>query len=439
MEKPYPYSEIRDFLVAHYDNNELADLFFDLSGRGVDLLGEGLPLKGLAREMVTYFTRREELPSLLAAMRRTRETLYARTFPQFLSPAGALGLVLRPGEDVRQQDEVESVNLPRVQKEGGYLIDEPPADWVVDELTTQEAVEGRLGADVSKDAFIDADRFETRDILRVRSQAQLRIEPEPGVSLINGRPTLSFLTEIQPVAQLVIVPLERQSVPPSFAQQSLEHIFLMQLIPTLQVMNLKSLIASTTRNTNRLRLTAELDQRVEKVGVDGHPNQSLTINQTSIAIQGYTRDYVLIISYISQSTSNKTEIEKQRALLQSLVDSFKLIRPVDVEQEERRLAAAGDTRYKKYVELKAGGLLQFQFNVLASQWRELDWTQPESAECVRSDARLIQKAIKAFPVEDEGITEIATQLTELEQMTPAEIRGLFVTEDNGWGSGQESD
>ena len=255
------------------------------------------------------------------------------------------------------------------------------------------------------------------------------------MSLLNGRPNLFFVPEQLPVAQLLIAPLERQSVPPSFVLQSLEHVFLTQLNPLFRVANLKSSFASTTRNTNRLRLTAELDQEVKNVCVNGLPNQSLTTNQTVIGIQGYTRDYFLVLSYISQATSKKTEIENQRALLQNLVDSFTLIKPTDMEEEERRLRAAGDTRFKKYVELAASASIKFQFEVLEGQWRGLDWDRADSSAHVISDARLLQKAIKAFTVQDvqeaqdKEITELAEMLAEMEQMTPEEIRELFASED----------
>jgi hypothetical protein len=332
-----------------------------------------------------------------------------------------------------EQAEVEGINLPRVQKEGGYMIDEPLEDWIVQEFNLRELFIDRFGADLGKDGsaspFIDADRLEKRDILRVRSQAQLRLDYDPGVSLINGRPTLQFLPEQLPISQLIIIPQERQSVPPSFVRQSLEHIYLTNLTTYLPLANLKNIFASTTRNTNRHRLTAELDQKIEKVRVNGSPNHSLTTNQTVIGIQGYTRDYLLILSYISQATSNEGEIKKQITLLQSLVDSFRLIKPTNIEEEERRLSAAGDTRYSKYVELSARQMIMGQYNVLLEQWKGLRWDSADSSARVISDIKLIQKAIKMFPVQDEAIDMLSQTLEKINRMDPEEIRKLFVPGD----------
>ena len=431
MEKSYPFDKIKDFLAEHYNDDDLNGLFFGISGDGTDVLGSDLPRPRLAQEIVSYFKRRDDLPGLLDAMKRTREESYAKAFPQFPNPLGSLGSSVNPGEDEAHESEVEGINPAITQTEGGYQIDKPPEDWAVDELTQRELYKGRLGTDLGKDGsaspFVDADRIDKRDILRVRSKTQLRIEYDPGVSLLSGRPIPQFLPEQLPVAQLVIMPLERQSVAPSFVEQTLEHIFLMQLVQVLPLTNLKSMLASTTRKTNRLRLTAELDQKIDNVSANGSPNQSLTTNQTVIGIQGYTRDYLLILSYISQATSNKTEIENQIALLRSLVNSFKLIKPADAEKEEHQLRAAGDKRYKKYVELTAGTHIAFQAKVLFEQWKELDWDSADSSARVISDTKLIQRAIKAFPVKDEKIDSLSQDLDRIDQMTPEAIREWIVS------------
>ena len=146
---------------------------------------------------MSYFKHRDNLPGLLDAMKRTRDESYTKSFPQFPNPLGSLGSSVNPGEEEVQEGEIEGVNLQRQQEEGGYLIDEPPVDyWEVDELTQRELYKGRLGTDLGKDGsaspFIDADRIDKRDILRVRSQTQLRIEYDPGVSLLSGRPLPHF-------------------------------------------------------------------------------------------------------------------------------------------------------------------------------------------------------------------------------------------------------
>ena len=341
----------------------------------------------------------------------------------------SLGLTLKPAETEIQQDEVEFINLPLVQKEGGYVIDEPPADWIVKELTLGELLSQGFGTDLSKGdsniQFVDVDRFDKREILWVSSKARVQIEYDPGVSLINGRRTFVLVPQELPVVLLKIMPLERNSAPPAFLQQSFEHNFMAQLAGFLPHANLKSSFASTTKNTNRLRLTAELDQRIENVIVDGNPNQSLTTNQTLIGIQGLTRDYLLILSYISQATLNKAEIETQMAFLKKIVDSFKPIKPTNVEAEERQLLASGDKRYKKYIELKAGEAIRLQYGFLAKQWSELDWDKAESRERLIREVKRVQQAIKVFKVEE--LNSLSQRLDEIANMAPSEIKALLTS------------
>ena len=99
MEKPYPYAKMKDFLVEYYGDNDLADLFFDLGGEGTDVLGANLPRARLAQEIVTYFKRRDDLPRLLDAMKRTREDPYAKAFPQFPRSFGVVGIIPKARRD----------------------------------------------------------------------------------------------------------------------------------------------------------------------------------------------------------------------------------------------------------------------------------------------------------------------------------------------------
>jgi hypothetical protein len=338
-----------------------------------------------------------------------------------------------PGERLVQQDEVDGINLPRVQKEGGYVIDEPPVNWIVEEITLNDLISKGLGASLDKIAnrcqFADADLLDKRYILWVSSQSQLKIEYDPGTSLVNGRPTLWLMPETIPVALLKIIPLERNSNPPAFMRQSLEHNFVSQLTTFLQIANLKSSFVGTTKNTKRLRLTAEFDQKIENVNVDGKSNQSFIANHTLIGIQGFLRDYILILSYVSQATSNKAEIESQVALLQSLVDSFKLIKPTNLEEEERRSQQAGDQRYQKYVELNAKQLMTLQFNLLIAQWRELDWEKDESKQRLIKDVKRYMKAMEVFTSGDDQLAEYTGMFDELRNMSLGEMKAFFAPKD----------
>ena len=391
MEIENSFNQIRDFLTNYYDGDDLGSLFFEIYGDGIDILGKDLPRPKLAQKMVVYCNRRGDLPKLLSAMERTRKDIYLKTIPPFPDLSGSIAGRLKPGESITQQVKLDGRNLPRVQKEVGYIIDEPPADWITEELTDAEVFSKRLGGSPNKSAPPGK-----RDNLWISSQSQLKIEYDPGRSLINGRQTLSIVPEIYPVALLMIIPLERNSTPPAFMRQSFEQTFLTNIAIFLGLTNLKSSFASTIKNTNRLRLTAEFDQRFENAIVDGRPDQSFTINQTVICIQGFVRDYLLELCYVSQASSNKAEIESQVALLQSLVDSFQLINPTDLEESERQSQEVGNRLYQEFVEQNAKQILENQFNLLIEQWRELDWKKKESRQRVIQDTKRFKKAIEVF-------------------------------------------
>ena len=327
---------------------------------------------------------------------KTNETL-KELLETLKAEAGSMGQDLNPGDIVQ---EIEAINLPRVQEEGGYQIDEPPANWITEEMTLDELGSRslRISLDESRQV-LNVFQSDKRNILRISFQSSLKIEYDPGISKVNSRWPILILSDVIPVAQLTIMPLERNSAPPAFIKQSLEHNFMIQVSGIMQVANLKSIITSMTKN-KRLRLTAEFDQKLENVIIDGRPDQSLVVNQTLIGIQGFVRDYLLALSYVSQATSNKAEIESNVALLKRLVDSFKLIKPSNLDEEERRLKEAGDKRYIQWIAINAKQSLGSQFNLLIKQWRELDCDKSESKKQVIEDIKRFKETITVFVPED---------------------------------------
>jgi phosphoglycolate phosphatase-like HAD superfamily hydrolase len=155
----------------------------------------------------------------------------------------------------------------------------------------------------------------------------------------------------------------------------------------------------------------------------------LTTNQTLIGIQGFAHDFLLTLSYVSQATSNKAEIENQMALLQSLVDSFKLIKPANVDEQERKSQVVGDQRYQKYIDLYAKQVLENQSGLLMEQWSELGWEQAESRERVIRDIKRFKKAIEVFTGDDKHLDELKDLLNELTQMSLSEMKAFMTSKD----------
>jgi hypothetical protein len=335
---------------------------------------------------------------------------------------GAQSLALNPAEVEVRQDEADEINMPRVQKEGGYVVDEPPADWRVEECTMRELLAEKFGTDIGGIATqASAGDLDRREILRVSSHKVFHVEYVPGVSLLNGRPSLNILSEPVPVAQLLIAPLDRYTARPTFVEQTFEHIFTIFLTSYLEIARLKQTIASTTKNTNRLRLTAEFDQSFEKVVIDGKPDGALTANYTLVGIQGFARDYLLTLSYVTQTTSDDSELAAQKAILQQLVDSFKLIKPGDVAREKEKFARLGDLRYESLIESQAYVFITRQANVLLKKWSEMNWNDPDSKEEQLKDIRRIRQAMDAFMPRDENYEWLGGQMDNFERWSPEEL------------------
>ena len=71
--------QLRDLIVAHFNDNELRDLCFDLGVDYESLPGEGKAAR--ARELVAYFQRRNRLAELEAACLRLRPDAFGAPTP----------------------------------------------------------------------------------------------------------------------------------------------------------------------------------------------------------------------------------------------------------------------------------------------------------------------------------------------------------------------
>jgi len=71
---------IRQFLVDHYDDEEISRLCFDHFHGLYQQFTGGMSLGRKARELVDYCRRRDQLPALLAVLERERPEPFRRVF-----------------------------------------------------------------------------------------------------------------------------------------------------------------------------------------------------------------------------------------------------------------------------------------------------------------------------------------------------------------------
>jgi hypothetical protein len=131
------------------------------------------------------------------------------------------------------------------------------------------------------------------------------------------------------------------------------------------------------------------------------------------------------LNYIWQATTETAEIENQKALLKSFVDSFRVIRPSSIATEERQFKALGNRRYKNYIQLNGASSIMTQIALLSSQWKAMDGDTAENKKRLIKDINSIKKAIKVFAIKNQELTNFLKSFDGVEGMNSQQLNDLF--------------
>jgi hypothetical protein len=111
--------QLRDILVAYFNDNELRDLCFDL---GIDYENLGGDAKsGKARELVDYCRRYDRLPDLEAACRRLRPNAFKDSSSASAESATTSKAEERPGSTVINRSGGVTINAQTVNITGDVV------------------------------------------------------------------------------------------------------------------------------------------------------------------------------------------------------------------------------------------------------------------------------------------------------------------------------
>lgn len=108
--------------------------------------------------------------------------------------------------------------------------------------------------------------------------------------------------------------------------------------------------------------------------------------------------------------------------MQSIVDSFKIIKPARLDEEERALQILGDQQYKEYIQSNSSEVIRSQFLIFISKWKELDWNKAESKKQFAVDVKRLKKAINFFAKGDEELNEMLEELNDVTKMARSKIK-----------------
>jgi len=298
---------------------------------------------------------------------------------------GVLYVVARP----RQQQETALSIQPPDKKEAtqaevsapppdlipgpdrSYLINRPPEDWTVAEITMSDWISAGIGvSDPATKKKLFPSQGQSPDILVIDRGKQTSIIPVPGQTTINGRKVPTALEVLAPT-QLSVVPMDRYQAP-FFVERSLEDGFLTVVGDILKMgaTSATHIESGVLASNGRHYLASELQQKLQDAIVNGREHQDLIIAITVIGIRGELRDHLLVMKYtISQGDP---ELDRNFNTLSTLVASFRPVRPVNPKEEREKITTLAEENFKSFLAEKGEELLTNELGFLLLRLQGVD-------------------------------------------------------------------
>ncbi|HEV7376526.1 MAG TPA: hypothetical protein VGN95_17570 [Pyrinomonadaceae bacterium] len=270
-----------------------------------------------------------------------------------------------------KQATVEQIKSPEPESYVGpnrsYIINRPPDDWNIKELSSTQWRSDALGITnkalvekLSKKAKDSKDQ-EPKDIVVFETKVRTSVIPIPGQTTVDGRKIPTAL-EIPLATSLAIRPLGRAQ-PPFFMERPLVHNFTVAVNEVLGVATLQKQWSTTIPNTQRQRLVAELSQLVDNAIVNGQEGRSLTANSVVVGIEGDIQDYILLMQYPSLKDAADPELSRNQQILNSLMSSFRPIKVPNSEIMLKEFKAKADQNFEELMRIKGEDIFSVEFGV----------------------------------------------------------------------------
>lgn len=297
----------------------------------------------------------------------------------------------------------ESIPAP----DRSYLIDLPPNDWTVRELSSAEWIAEGMGIkDLAAKEELLGSAEQRRDILVFEDRKHASIIPIPGQTLIDGRRSPSAL-EISAPTQLAILPIERAQ-PPLFVERPLEHNFLTLVgqITSAGLLHARQLEKGVIAKTGRRFMAVDLRQEIKNAIVNGKENQDVVITISVVGIEGELGDHLLIMK--GYSIPGDRDTKENLRTLQGLITSFRPLKIVNAEEKKREISALADEKFNELVAENGEDLFYTELYIVLLRVKNVNLDDPEK----RIHAIRLLKPFEIFAQEIKLQDEFLEQMWE---------------------------
>ena len=304
----------------------------------------------------------------------------------------------------RKEATEEEIDSPEPQTiaapDRSYIINKPPEEWIVRELTFADWMSELLRITVP--STTESGKSQVREILTFNLRREISVTPFTGKTLIDGRKHLTAL-EVTIPTQLSILPMDRWAQPPLFVEHALMHNFFTFAGQLLRggVMKMQGVSLGTIPNSQRPYLTAEFRQELENAIVNGKEGKNINNNITIIGIDGHIRDYLLLMRYPTLPVADDPELKRDLQTLQSLVSSFRPLKIINPDEKRMEIKNMADQKFKELMMEKGKKMFDIEFGFMLLRLKGWDMNDPEKRLKVMKMLKPFEAFAKEINLQDE--------------------------------------
>ena len=243
--------------------------------------------------------------------------------------------------------------------DGSFLIQQPPDGWVTRILSLDEWMEIVTGLSTFQEASsgtdvddsISADSTMDKEVMLIEKRTPFSVFPIPGRTTIDDRLVPTAL-EVPGHASLTILPMLRAQQP-LYTERTIEHNFLAFVAQTISsgVLTARNLNTGMKSQDGRRSYSVEFTQDVKNAIVNNKEGSDVTLNIVILGVEGELKDHIIIVRYPMQK--GNIELERDHAVLQELISSFRSLKILDLEDKKKQMTAMANANFREL--MKAGG------------------------------------------------------------------------------------
>jgi len=280
--------------------------------------------------------------------------------------------------EAEEQAERED-DKPYIGKLRDFVISDPRPQWTPKWMSLRDLLmeSGLTDQDVLsyvQQQITAVDPLED-NILSIQSNVTYNLQIAPGQTRLNGLPTLGVFM-LAPVRPQIAITSYNKFASMQVDRQPLVAFALERVGGLASARVLPTRVDQRPRDDGREAVIIEAEQSIDGVEVNGIADQNIKVKNSVVCIEGYVRNYAIILQYVEGSVVEASDKEG----LQKISNSFRIVDPDDLEEAVKSARSQGHSRRQDYISRNREELLQQNYYTLILMLSNLDLGDEEDLQ-----------------------------------------------------------